>query len=166
MVNSTCRLASSSAVRRARARNRLAHRFEDRLEIVQAFGVDLRGDLGVTRGSQHVAAKLDELCPALAQSLDQGVRGWCAGLGEAPRGVAELGAEVEEALGQRGEITGKIVEFRVHFGRQGRVDSRNSGRRVSNSKRDKWLDAGSQHARPSPRKGIARLRFVAMFYNR
>ena len=111
MVTRTCPLASLQCGA-ARARTeRLAHRFEDRLEIVQAFRVDQGGELGVTGGGQHLATKLDELCPALAERLDQRVRRRRAGLGEAPGRVAELGAEVEEALGQRGEVTGKIVEF-------------------------------------------------------
>ena len=140
---------------RPRAKS-LADRLEDRLEIVQALGVDHRGDLGVPRGSQHVAPKLDELCPALAQSLDQSIRWRRTGFGEAAGRFAELGPEVEEALGQRSEVTAKIVEFCVHFGRQGRGDSRNSGRRVSNSKRDKWLGFRSKRGQGPLMKGIAR----------
>jgi hypothetical protein len=131
---------------RARA-NGLADGLQDRLEVVEALGVHQRGDLGVARGRQHVGPKLDELCPALAERLDQRIGGRRAGLGETARGVAELGAQIEEALGQRGKVAGKIVEFRVHVDRQGFADLRNSGRRKSNSKREQQVGDGS--TRPS-----------------
>ena len=97
---------------------------EQRLQVVQALRQrgGRRGD-GLS-GGDDVGPELDELCPGAAERLDQTVGRGGPGILERPGGLAQLGPQVHEALGQRAELAGEAVEGCSHSQNWAEPDSR------------------------------------------
>ena len=87
---------------------------EERLELDQALGLTFWWDRHRLGGGEDIGTELDELAACPGQVRDQAGGGGRARLLESPGSIAQLGTEIHEALGQRGQLSGQRVQVSVH----------------------------------------------------